>query len=191
MLPLLLLALVASVSAGDVDTLWTACQQDSICKWVFRDVGLAGMTRAATYNAEMIANARPFSYYPASWQAADVVNSTAQLLLERQLNGLVRYRAFIESATLTCLPGESVVYNPVSHAFACVCQPGHRCVTTADFTAATADALSIPTVLAIVATVVLLLASIAALVYLVIPREGALRELHAVSATLLAGEEDL
>lgn len=142
MLPLLLLALVVSTAtAGEVDVLWAACQQDSICQWVFRHDGYAGMARVATYNTEMIANARPFPYFPASWQAAAVVNSTAQLLLERQLNGLVRYRAFIESSTLTCLPGESVVYNPITRAFACVCQPGKKCVTTADFTAATADAL--------------------------------------------------
>jgi len=168
-----LVVLATAVNACPLDALWAACQRDNVCAFLYNHTGRTGVADAVAYHATMAANNRPVSYMPrdsavsVSVFTIDDPNATCA---QPQIDALVRHGAFWASATTTCLPGESVAWDPTIKRYVCLCQPGHRCGASADAFSAAGVApvpLSVPAQLAIGAAIVVLALSLALAVLVV------------------------
>lgn len=127
---LVLLLLVGTAAAND--PLWDRCQEDSHCAFVFR-AGREHFDKAVSF----FSHARPLPFWPSQWQPSMVsvfaaTSSNWSVSVERTLGALIRYRTFMDGATLSCgRENEYVAYDSLHQAYACVCRAGNDCPSLA------------------------------------------------------------
>lgn len=152
----LLLFLLLGAAAGAASApcgagaIWSLCQQDRTCAWLFRKEGVDGVTAALAYHAATAV--RGSGPWPAAWQAlmepaalfggaVCVAATNASLGVAAAPSAevalavavLTQLRGFMAAGEHGCVdPYEFPVYDSVTEQYACVCAEGHICNTSDD-----------------------------------------------------------
>ena len=180
LLPLLFID-SSHAQACTATVLWSLCQQDPICAYLFRHDGPAGITDALEFFNERAAAGRPIPSVPLAWQTpaflntfADCSDAAAQSTesvgmppaVSQQLNLLVRWRGYMASSSGIAHtdPNAQYTYDSQTDQYYAGCAAGHVCAQDA-----TAPApLSSPQILAIVAASAMSALAVALFIYSIV-----------------------
>lgn len=153
---LLLLPLLAGATVCTDAEWWAFAQRDRHVAFLYRDSdGAADVAAALAYFRQVEATNATLVFWPAAWSAAPLVaasslqgaascdaarailNGSATAVTEPRLllllDALVRYRAFLDSESLSCSdPYAYPVYDALTDQLHCACADGRQCATLQD-----------------------------------------------------------